>query len=56
MADHGPSAADSKAQAAAAGKPDPGLKFVREITMTREQEQQLEAQARANIPGIAQQV
>lgn len=47
----GPSSEDKKAQAAAIGKPDPGLQYLREVTLTSEEQQELETTARSNVPG-----
>lgn len=52
MGDHaGPSAADKKAQAASAGKPDPGLQYLREMVLNSEEQKELETQARGDVPG-----
>lgn len=51
MGDGGLSAADIKAQMQAAGKPDPGLQYLREVHLTSEEEAELSAKARGDIPG-----
>lgn len=49
-------AAAATAAAESGGKPDPGLQFLRKITLTPKEEQEYTRQAKAYVPGAGQRV